>query len=223
MRIYRSGAITLLLFLALVAVVDESAARAAFELHDHVKVGARPVYGMVLGEYRAEYSHAPGFFLYAQGGYRLKVGNELMIYPGVSWGFLYCAHGSESGRRLMMFPFSLDLFFDAPLLNFNTKAGIFALVPSIGVGVYLNDYRSGRTSATGGDFGYRIGVNLEYRHAKMRNAYVDLRIDHLGTTNFRDYLPVLAFGVGAGYMFPIRGPKGPGKGRAANTRGSVEL
>lgn len=121
-----------------------------------------------------------------------------------------------------MFPFSLDLFFDAPLLNFSTKAGLFALVPSVGMGVYLNDYRSGRTSATGGDFGYRAGVNLEYRHAKMRNAYVDIRIDHLGTTNFKDYLPALAFGVGAGYMFPISGPEGPGKERVGNTPSSVE-
>lgn len=214
--------ISLLLFLVLMTAANEIAARTAFEMHDSVKAGARPVYGVVLGEYRAEYSHAPGFFLYAQGGYRLNVEKKLMLYPGVSWGFLYCAHNSESGRRLMLFPFSLDLFFDAPLLNFDTKAGTFALVPSIGMGVYLNDYRRGRTSATAGDFGYRVGVNLEYRHAKMRNAYVDIRIDHLGTTNFRDYLPALAFGVGAGYMFPISGPAGPGKGRAANTRGSVE-
>ncbi|MBN2158899.1 MAG: hypothetical protein JW807_05850 [Spirochaetes bacterium] len=194
------------LALSLCMVISGSAARAAavFEVSDYVKAGIRPLYAIVLGDYFGKYSHAPGFIAYARGGYQLNVDDKLLLYPELSWGFLYMDHESESGRRLMLFPFSISILFDASPLNFNTPAGTFVLKPGIGLGAYINDYRSTRTGATGCDFGFQVGINLEYTHVNMKNCYVEIQIDHLLTTNFNKTLPMLSFSVGAGYAFDMR-------------------
>lgn len=170
-----------------------------------VRVGGSPMYGVVFGEVARHYRHAPGGSIYARGLYQINVSDRLMIYPGLGWGILYLKHKSESGRELFLFPFSLNIFFNSPVLNFNTDVGVFALTPYIGIGLYLNHYRSRRTKSTAGDFGYQAGIKLEYRHDKMKGAYVEAGIDHLFTTNFKRYLPVLVFSVGAGYSIDFRG------------------
>lgn len=179
-------------------------AATSFEPTD-VRVGARPLYGLVFGEYGSEYRHTPGGYLYVRGLYQVNVSGRLIIYPELGWGMLYLGHKSEHARELFLFPFTINLCFDAPALNFKTDAGIFALRPYIGLGVYLNHYRSDRTSSTGGDFGYQAGLSLEYRHEKMKGAYVEISVDHLFATNFNRYLPVLAFSAGAGYAFEYKG------------------
>ncbi len=190
--------------LSILFVLSPLYAETAFEPID-VKVGARPLYGLVFGEYGRHYRHAPGGLIYARGLYGLNVSGRLKIYPEFAWGVLYLGHKSEHGRSLFLFPFSLNFYFDAPVLNFNTVAGTFTLTPYIGLGVYLNHYRSRRTTSTGGDFGYQAGIQLAYRHIKMRNCHVEVSVDHMFTTNFKRHLPVLAFSAGAGYAFEYRG------------------
>ena len=197
-----------------------------FEQSNYVKTGIRPFYALVFGDYSSYYDNALGFLAYARGGYQLNLVDKLLLYPEFSWGFLNAAHKSENGRKLMLFPFAINIFFDAVALNFNTTAGIFALKPYIGVGAYLNDYRSKRAKAVGCDFGFQAGINLEYTHVNMKNCYVELSIDHLLTTNFKKTLPMLAFSVGAGYAFDISKYKktGPveGEGHVLPFNGSMK-
>lgn len=194
------------MIIAAIFLLAETAARAeaSFEPAD-VKVGVRPLYGVVFGEFSDKYYNAPGVVIYGRGLYQLNIDGKLMVYPEFSWGLLYLRNKSENTRNLFLFPFALNVYFDAPLLNFKTPAGIFTLKPYIGLGAYLNYYKSPRTKAPGCDFGYQAGVNLEYRHEKMKNFYVEVSIDHLFTTNFKRYLPVLAFSAGAGYTIEFRG------------------
>jgi hypothetical protein len=186
------------------AIMASGAVNARFEQADTVKAGIRPLYTLVLGDYAEHYNNAPGFLAYARGGYQLNIAGTLLLYPEFSWGFLYSSHESESGRRIMLFPFAFNIFFDAKVLNFHTNAGTFVLKPYIGLGVYINDYKSSRIKSTGGDFGFQAGINLEYTHPNMKNCYVEAGIDHLLSTNFKRTLPMLAFSVGAGYAFDIR-------------------
>jgi len=178
----------------------------SFEPTD-VKVGARPLYGVVFGEYSSKYYNAPGAVVYGRGLYQLNIDGKLRIYPEFSWSMLYLGNKSESTRKLYLFPFALNAYFDAPQLNFNTNAGIFTLKPYIGLGAYLNYYTSTSTKATSCDFGYQAGINLEYRHEKMKNCYVEVSVDHLFTTNFKRYLPILAFSAGAGYAIEFKGAR----------------
>jgi hypothetical protein len=196
--------LSIALTLSFLAASMTAHAGASFEATD-IKAGARPLYGLVFGDYGSQYNHAPGGLVYARGLYRLNISDKLMLVPEFCWGILYLGHKSEHGRELFLFPFALNLYFDAPALNFNTNAGTFALRPYIGLGMYLNHYRSPRTQATGGDLGYQAGINLEYRHKKMKGAYVEVSIDHMFATNFKRYLPVLAFSAGAGYAFEYHG------------------
>jgi hypothetical protein len=212
----------ILMIIASTILLAETAARAeaSFEPTD-IKVGARPLYGIVFGDFSRKYYHAPGGFVYGRGLYRLNIDGKLMLYPEFSWGILYLGNKSEKTRELFLFPFALNVYFDAPLLNFKTKAGIFTLKPFIGLGAYLNYYKSSRTKATGCDFGYQAGVNLEYRHEKMKNCYVEVSVDHLFTTNFKQYIPILAFSAGAGYAIEFKGAKGDEKnGTDEATKGS---
>jgi hypothetical protein len=190
---------------ALLLTITASSAKTSCEPTD-VEVGVRPLYGLVLGEYSGNYFNAPGGIVYGRGLYELNIEGKLMLYPEFSWGVLYLGNKSEKSRELFLFPFALNIYFDAPMLNFKTKAGVFALRPYIGLGAYLNYYKSSGAEATGCDFGYQAGVNLEYRHENMKNCYVELSVDHLFTTNFKQYLPMLAFSAGAGYAVEFRGP-----------------
>ncbi len=200
------------------AVGALGAVNARFEQSDTIKAGIRPLYALVLGDYAEKYKDAPGFLAYARGGYQLNIADMLLLYPEFNWGFLYVAHETESDRRLLLFPFMFNIFFDAKVLNFQTKAGTFVLKPYIGLGVYINDYKSSRTASTGGDFGFQMGINLEYTHVNMKNCYIEVGIDYFLTTNFNDTLHMLAFSVGAGYAFDIskykKGVSGDGEGLA---------
>ncbi len=208
------------------AVIALGAVNTRFEQADTVKAGIRPLYALVLGDYEDHYDNAPGFLASVRGGYQLNVADTLLLYPEFNWGFLYAAHETESGRRMLLFPFVFNIFFDAKALNFHTKAGSFILKPYIGLGWYVNDYRSSRTKSTGGDFGFQAGINLEYTHPDMKNFYVECSIDHLLTTNFKRTLPMLAFSVGAGYAFDIskyrKGVSGSGEGLAPFASGGMK-
>lgn len=172
-------------------------------ISETLKVGGRPLYALIFGEYSTSYSNAPGFMIGVQGGPLARVDDKLSLYPEFGWGLYHIAHKSESGRRLLVFPFTVSLVIDVKALNFYTKAGVFALKPYVGLGLYLVDYRSDRKSAVAGDFGYQAGIGLEYTHEKMKNAYVEMRINHMLATNFKQILPILDFSVGAGYAFEI--------------------
>jgi hypothetical protein len=190
---------------AFLLVVTAANAKASFEPTD-VKVGVRPLYGLVFGEFSSKYDNAPGGLVYIRGLCHLNIAGKLMVHPEFSWGVLYLGNKSEKSRELFLFPFALNIYFDAPMLNFKTTAGVFALRPYIGLGAYLNHYKSSGAEVTGCDFGYQAGVNLEYRHENMKNCYVEASVDHLFTTNFKQYLPMLAFSAGAGYALEFRGP-----------------
>lgn len=185
------------------AVCVNGSANTRFEQAEVIKAGIRPLYTLVFSEYRNQYSDSPGFLAYARGGYQLNIDGTLLLYPEFSWGFIYTAHKSEKQRQLMLFPFTINIFFDAKALNFPTKAGTFVLKPYIGLGAYLDDYKSPRARAAGCDFGFQAGINLEYTHINMKNCYIEISIDHLLATNFKKTLPMLAFSVGAGYAFDM--------------------
>ena len=189
------------IIIAIIILLSHAAnANSYFEPMD-LGVGGRPVYGLVFGEFASHYYNAPGGFVYARGLYRLNIADKLMLYPEVRCGVMYLGNRTEHGRKLMLFPIEANIFFDAPVLNFNTKAGLFALRPYIGLGLYLNHFESPRAKVTNCDFGYQAGISLVYRHVKMKNAYVEASVDHLFTTNFKHHLPLLAFSIGAGYSF----------------------
>ena len=147
------------------------------------------------------YHNAPGGFLYARGLYRLNIADTLFLYPEIRCGVMYLGSRNEHDSKLMLFPFEVNIYFDAPAMNFNTKAGVLALRPYIGLGLYLNHYGNQRVKATNGDFGCQAGISLEYRHEKMKNAYIEASVDQMFTTNFKQHLPLLAFSIGAGYSF----------------------
>lgn len=178
---------------------------AAGEAHDALEVGARPAYAITFDTYADRYHHPAGFSLFARGLYRLNAGGRLFIYPEMSWSFMYMGHRSEAGRRLILLPFAANAVFDAPALNVHAKAGSFIFRPHIGLGAYVNTYRSDRASATGVDFGWQAGMTCTYQHAEMKNFFVEIRVEHFCTTNFKDYLPAVALSAGAGYAFPFVG------------------
>lgn len=201
-------AINKIFFIALILLLASSAfADTRLEKADTIKVGVRPLYGLIFGEFSSEYSHAPGFMAYTRGLFQLNISDILSIYPDVNFGFLYMSHKTEIGKRLLLFPFALNFYFDARVLNFDTDIGTFALKPFIGAGAYLNDYKSSRAKATGIDFGCQAGINLEYTHLNMKNFYVDLTVEHLFATNFKDYIPMVDISIGAGYAFEYGGGK----------------
>jgi hypothetical protein len=195
-------------------------ARAATQagMSDTLKLGARPFYGLVLGDYGSSYSNSPGFMISAQGAFQVNADNRLLLYPEFCWGFYYIAHRTESSRRLLLFPFSVNMIFDIKALTFYPKDSSLSLKPYVGVGLYLDDYQSGRKSAIAGDFGYQAGIILEFTHAKMERAYIEARINHAGVTNFVHYMPTLDFSVGAGY--PIELKTGTDGGAGARSKDS---
>ena len=193
------------LFAVIVSVLLSHPVLAGGEAHHALEVAARPVYAITFETFADRYHYPAGFSLYGRGLYRLNAGDRLFIYPEISWSFMYMGHRSEGGRRLILLPFAANAVFDAPALHAHTKAGGFIFRPHIGIGAYVNNYRSDRASATGVDFGYQAGMTCTYQHADMKNFFVEIRVEHFLTTNFKDYLPAVGFSAGAGYAFPFIG------------------
>ncbi|MCU0848823.1 MAG: porin family protein [Spirochaetes bacterium] len=194
----------IVLILTFIHFFSISSRALTFEKCGFIKTGINLGYPVVLGEYGREYKSMPGFLIYATGLYQARFDNGLRIYPEAGWGMQYLSHKTESGRRMLMFPFTINAVFNTSLLDFTTNIGKFSLRPYAGFGLYLNSYKSARTGSTGGDLGYQLGINAEYAHREMKDFYLIAGIGHYLVTNFSNTLPAISFTLGAGYTFNFR-------------------
>jgi len=194
--------VTLLTFIPLFSISSQAV---TFEKCGFIKTGVNLGYPVVTGDFGREYRSMPGFLIYATGLYQARFDNGLRIYPEAGWGMQYLSHKTESGRRMLMFPFTINAVFNAGILDFTTDIGKFSLRPYAGLGLYLNSFKSARTGSTGCDPGYQLGINVEYVHKEMKDFHLVAGIGHYLVTNFSSALPAINFTLGAGYTFNFTG------------------